>query len=113
MAFLNGVRILFFKQEAEKLANLDAVARAVEAMGSQVNLGKALGITAANIGMCVTGYKDVPARWCMPIEIVTEGRVRAAEIRPDLFDKEFISKSLVTEQELVTRKYFDFKEETV
>ena len=51
MAFLNGVRILLFKQEAEKLANLDAVARAVEAMGSQVNLGKALGITAANIGM--------------------------------------------------------------
>ena len=40
MAFLNGVRILVFKQEAEKLANLDAVARAVEAMGSQVKLGK-------------------------------------------------------------------------
>ena len=95
------------------MTNKDAVARAVEAMGSQVNLGKALGITSANIGMWLTGYKDVPARWCMPIEIVTEGRVRASELRPDLFDKEFIRKSLVTEQELVTRKYFDFKEETV
>ena len=95
------------------MTNRDAVKRAVDAFGSQTRLAAALGLLPGNIGFWLSGHKDVPAKWCMPIEIVTEGRVRAAEIRPDLFDKEFISKSLVTEQELVTRKYFDFKEETV
>ena len=93
------------------MTDKESLLRAVAAMGSQVALADALRIKPANVGMWLNGTKDIPARWCMPIEIVTEGRVRASELRPDLFDREFISKSLVVEDTVITRKYFDFTEE--
>lgn len=57
----------------------DAVEKAIDAAGSAVKLGRALGITSQAIGQ----WKKIPAERVVEIERVTG--VPRQELRPDLY----------------------------
>jgi DNA-binding transcriptional regulator YdaS (Cro superfamily) len=70
---------------------MDALQKAIELLGSQVALAKALGVTP----MAVSQWKDrgIPAERCPDIERVTNGAVRREDLRPDLFEKRPVGKT--------------------
>jgi len=54
------------------------------AEGKRYKLGKMLGVHAANVGNWLYGQK-VDARCCVAIEVLTKGKVKAYQLRPDVF----------------------------
>jgi DNA-binding transcriptional regulator YdaS (Cro superfamily) len=64
--------------------SMNAISRAIECLGSQEQLAKAIDLTQAAISQYVTGNKRPSAEVAIRIEDVTEGLVRAEELRPDI-----------------------------
>lgn len=64
--------------------NHQALARAIEAAGGQVNLAKAIGTTQSNVWTWLNKSKrGAPAEWALKIEAATS--VSRHELRPDVF----------------------------
>ena len=76
----------------------NAVKRAAEMFGSQRKLGEALGVTTPLVNAWALGTKPVHPRFCYAIEIMTDGKVTAAELNPDVFDKTLIKKRIKSEK---------------
>lgn len=62
-----------------------AIKRAVEIVGSQSLLAKAIGAHKVLVNQWVLGQRPIPARWCIPIEQATGGAVTRYQLRPDVF----------------------------
>ena len=62
---------------------MDALDRAIAALGSVTALAKAVGVTSSAPLMWKT-RKSVPAQHCPAIEQATGGAVRCEELRPDV-----------------------------
>lgn len=62
--------------------------RAIEIVGSQKELAEQIGTTQQNISDKVRRGARVPAEWCASIERATEGVIKKATLRPDIFSKE-------------------------
>jgi DNA-binding transcriptional regulator YdaS (Cro superfamily) len=63
--------------------NNQALHKAISILGSQTRLAKRLG-TYPQLVQSWTKTK-VPARWARSIEAATGGKVRAIDLRPDIF----------------------------
>jgi DNA-binding transcriptional regulator YdaS (Cro superfamily) len=64
-----------------------AIRRAVELLGSQLALAKALGVTPVTVNQWVrpsgaNSSRPVPPKQCVRIELLTAGRVSRRELRP-------------------------------
>lgn len=65
-----------------------AIKRAVELLGSQLALAKALGVTPVTVNQWVrpngaNSSRPVPPKQCVRIEALTGGEVTRRELRPD------------------------------
>ena len=63
---------------------MSALDKAISRFGSQAKLARAIGVTP----MAVTNWKKrggVPAEQCGKIEVVTGGKVKRRDLRPDIF----------------------------
>ena len=63
---------------------MNAVARAIDCLGTQEKLAKAIDLTKAAISQYATGLKRPSAEVAIRIEAATRGRVRVEDIRPDV-----------------------------
>lgn len=61
------------------------IARAVELLGSQANLARAIKKTPVEVHQWLHGKRPVPATSCRAIEKATGGEVTKEELRPDVF----------------------------
>ena len=59
--------------------------RAVEIMGSQVALARALNVSQARVWNWLNRGDTVPAEVCRGIEKATDGQVTVHDLRPDVF----------------------------
>ena len=55
--------------------------RAISFLGGLRATGKALGVSFQAVGQ----WNRVPARWAIPLEAATGGKITRYEIRPDIF----------------------------
>ena len=60
--------------------------RAVDQLGSQPKLAKAMGCSQSKISWLLTTADEISADDAMAIQRATRGAVTAAELRPDLAD---------------------------
>lgn len=60
---------------------------AIRSAGSQAALAKAIGAPPAFVYQWRTGLRPIPARFALPIEKATAGRVSRHDLRPDIFGK--------------------------
>ncbi len=60
------------------------IAKAAEAVGSQVTLARLLSVTPGAVSQWLGGLRPVPFDRCPAIERATDGRVLCEEIRPDV-----------------------------
>jgi DNA-binding transcriptional regulator YdaS (Cro superfamily) len=74
-----------------KTIGIDALKRAVEALGTQTAVARAVGVTAQAVSDMVRNGRRVPAEWCLPIERATSGIVTRHQLRPDLYPKEGVA----------------------
>lgn len=65
-----------------------ALERAVESLGSQAALAKALNVKPQYVWNWLNRDGKVPAEQVIPIEAATEGKVTRHELRPDLYPEE-------------------------
>ena len=61
--------------------------RAIDIVGSQSALARAIGITPQAVQYWAKKGVRVPAEYCAGVETATGGQVTRAELRPDLFDE--------------------------
>ena len=64
---------------------ISALKVAINHLGSQVAVAKAVGVTPQAVSEIVRKGTKVPAEWCIPIEVATEGKVTRHQLRPDLY----------------------------
>lgn len=62
-----------------------AIAQAVAAKGSNAALAAAIGVHESAVSLWKTARRVVPAQYCIPIEVATEGAVTRYQLRPDVF----------------------------
>jgi DNA-binding transcriptional regulator YdaS (Cro superfamily) len=62
--------------------------RAIDEMGSQAALAKALGVKPQHVWNWLNRDDKVPAEQVLPIETATAGKVTRHELRPDLYPQE-------------------------
>ena len=65
-----------------------ALQKAIDAMGGQSALARALGLPQQNIWWWLNKMDRVPAEQAVPIERATNGAVTRRELRPDLYPPE-------------------------
>ncbi|NKB77624.1 MAG: Cro/Cl family transcriptional regulator [Gammaproteobacteria bacterium] len=65
--------------------------KAVEFLGGQTELAKALGVSQPRIWNWINRDKKVPAEYAMPIQTATNGKVTARDLRPDIFGEQTTS----------------------
>jgi DNA-binding transcriptional regulator YdaS (Cro superfamily) len=64
---------------------LSAIQKAVDAVGSQAALAKAIGVPPALVWQWLNSRRPVAAQHCIPIEAATAGAVTRYDLRPDVF----------------------------
>ena len=62
----------------------EAAQKAAQHLGSIAALARALGLSDPTVHQWTTGVRRVPAERCPEIEAITNGAVRAEELRPDV-----------------------------
>lgn len=62
--------------------------KAIDAVGTQAALAKALGVKPQHVWNWLNRDRRVPAEQVLPIESATDGRVTRHELRPDLYPRE-------------------------
>lgn len=62
-----------------------AIKRAVEAVGSQAALSRAICAPPALVWQWLDGRRPVAPKHCIPIETATAGAVTRHDLRPDIF----------------------------
>lgn len=72
------------------IAGMDGLTKAIDLMGGQAELAKALGLPGKNPSMTVSHWKKrgIPAKRVLDIERVTRRKVTRHELRPDLYPDE-------------------------
>lgn len=65
-----------------------ALEKAIEEVGSQAALAKALKVKPQHVWNWLNRDKHVPAEQVLPIEAATGGKVTRHELRPDLYPKD-------------------------
>ena len=63
---------------------MNAISKAIDCLGSQEQLAKAVDLTQSAISSYVTGNKRPSAEVAIRIEAATDGKVRAEDLRPDV-----------------------------
>jgi DNA-binding transcriptional regulator YdaS (Cro superfamily) len=71
---------------------LAALKRAIEILGTQGAAAAVIGVKQQTVSERIKSGKDVPAEWCIPLDLATQGkgaRVPCHDLRPDLWPKRF------------------------
>lgn len=63
---------------------MNAISKAIDCLGSQEQLAKAVDLTQSAISSYVTGIKRPSAEVAIRIEAATDGKVRVEDLRPDV-----------------------------
>lgn len=71
--------------------NASPLERAIEIVGSQAELAKALGVKPQHVWNWLHRDNKVPAEQVLPIEKATDGKVTRHDLRPDLYPKEKVA----------------------
>ena len=53
--------------------------------GTQGAVARAVGVTPQAVSEMVRKGREVPAKWCLPIEEATGGKITRHDLRPDLY----------------------------
>jgi DNA-binding transcriptional regulator YdaS (Cro superfamily) len=61
------------------------IQKAIDSVGSQAALARAIGVSSAFVNDMVSGKKPVPAERCIAIESATGATVTRYDLRPDVF----------------------------
>jgi DNA-binding transcriptional regulator YdaS (Cro superfamily) len=77
--------IFFFIWEGSNLAD-NAIDRAISIVGGIGPLSKTSGIDYRTIYCCAKKGRPISTRLAREIEFATNGKVKASELRPDVFD---------------------------
>lgn len=64
---------------------IPALHRAKDILGGQSAIARAVGVKQPSVHRILHEGKSVPAKWCIPIERATRGKVTRHELRPDLY----------------------------
>lgn len=67
--------------------NKSPIERACEAVGSQAEMARILGVTPAMVNQLTKGHRPIPIEHCYAIETATGGVVTRRELRPDDWQK--------------------------
>lgn len=67
--------------------NKSPIERACDAVGSQAEMSRILGVTPAMVNQLIKGHRPVPIEHCCAIESATGGVVTRQELRPDDWQK--------------------------
>lgn len=59
--------------------------RAYEILKTQQAMADAIGIAQQTVSEVLSSGREAPARWCIPLEIATQGEVTRHQLRPDLY----------------------------
>lgn len=59
--------------------------RAIDAVGSQAAMAKALGVKPQHVWNWLNRDNRIPAEQVLPMEAATQGKVSRHELRPDLY----------------------------
>lgn len=65
------------------LCRMNAIQRAIKAVGSQAHLASLLGVRQPTISEWAKGDRPIPIERCVQIEQATEGTVTRRDLRPD------------------------------
>ena len=60
--------------------------RAVELLGGVTATGAALGVSYTLISKCLRHKKLFPVKQAIRMEIITNGKIKAKDLRPDIFN---------------------------
>lgn len=63
-----------------------AIQKSINYFGSYQKLSKALGITSSNVAHWAKGREPMPLHQAFKIQDMTEGKIRAECLRPEIFD---------------------------
>lgn len=63
---------------------MNAITKAIEALGSAAKLAEAVGVSVQSIYFWKNGARGIPAERCPDIERATGGAVRCEDLRPDV-----------------------------
>jgi len=72
------------KVKPPNTSQIDALARAIDLVGSATELARFLGVTKAAVSQWRLEGRRVPAEHCPSIERLTHGIVRCESLRPDV-----------------------------
>jgi DNA-binding transcriptional regulator YdaS (Cro superfamily) len=64
---------------------IKALTRAIELTGSRAELARQIKSKPSTIQYWLAAPKRTPAEYCKPIQEATGGKVKAADLRPDIF----------------------------
>ena len=64
---------------------IGALRRAVIIIGSQKKAADVVGVKQPTISWTLNSGERVPAEWCIPLEVATDGIVTRHQLRPDLY----------------------------
>lgn len=64
---------------------MEAIKKAIDALGGQRPLAAAIGVTPGAVNHWATGLKQVPAARCIAIERACHSVVTRYDLRPDIF----------------------------
>jgi DNA-binding transcriptional regulator YdaS (Cro superfamily) len=65
------------------MENLSPIQKAAEIVGGQAKLARDLSASPAFVNQWVQGVRNVPAKYCANIEVLTDGKVTRKDLRPD------------------------------
>jgi DNA-binding transcriptional regulator YdaS (Cro superfamily) len=68
-----------------KTVPLRHLQRALKILGSQSAIARAIGIRQQTVSEVFLDGRQAPAKWCIPLERATDGKVTRHELRPDLY----------------------------
>jgi len=64
---------------------MSPIEKAVEILGGQTKLARAVGVKPSFVSQWLSGQRPVPATRCGAIESATGGKVTREDLRPDVF----------------------------
>ena len=72
------------KQKNGRKKNI-AMEKAVLLFGGTMSLSKKLNANDSNVSKWLYGVRAIPVKYAVEIEYLTDGQIKAAELRPDIF----------------------------
>ena len=72
----------------KKPVGFAALQAALKIFGTQSALAAAIGLKQQSVNDVFRARREAPAKWCIPLERATNGKITRHQLRPDLYPEE-------------------------